>query len=280
MEKINFINNQAPALNATNLNKLQTNIENEFTDSNDFKNLYSNNYLELLNLTYSNGTFTQTSADTRTDLQWKLQAFNDSTYVKNLNSITSSSITRISINFTKDNSFNEINFGLNGTSTDTTIKIDVSNLENDKTYTLSWNLLNNVQGSIAWNEMQIEEGTSMTSYKNYAGVIVESGSNDNGSWIKFSDGTMICYKSTGEISMNITTPWGSLYEGNVSLGNFPAEFIETPKISVTPFGSGMLIEQGGIDASETSWGIVTGARPNSVENVKARFHLMAIGKWK
>ena len=174
MEKINFINNQAPALNATNLNQLQTNIENEFIDSNDFKNLYSNNYLELLNLTYSNGTFTQTSADTRIDLQWKLQAFNDSTYVKNLNSITSSSITRISINFTKDNSFNEINFGLNGSSTDTTIKIDVSNLENDKTYTLSWNLLNNVQGSIAWNEMQIEEGTSMTSYKPFVPKNVEN----------------------------------------------------------------------------------------------------------
>ena len=280
MEKINFINNQAPALNATNLNQLQTNIENEFTDSNDFKNLYSNNYLALVNLTYSNGTFTQTSADTRIDLQWKLQAFNDSTFIKQLNSKTNNSLIRQSMNFTKDSSFNAINFGLNGTSNDTTLKIDVSNLENDKTYTLSWNLLNNVQGSIAWNEMQIEEGTSMTSYKNYAGVIVESGSNDNGSWIKYSDGTMICYKSTGEISMSITTPWGSLYEGNVSLGNFPAEFIETPTIFVTPFGSGMLIEQGGIYASKTSWGNITCVRPNSVENVKARFNLMAIGKWK
>ena len=280
MEKINFINNQAPALNATNLNQLQTNIENEFTDSNDFKNLYSNNYLALANLTYSNGTFTQTSADTRTDLQWKLQAFNDSTFIKQLNSKTNNSLIRQSMNFTKDSSFNAINFGLNGTSNDTTLKIDVSNLENDKTYTLSWNLLNNVQGSIAWNEMQIEEGTSMTSYKNYAGVIVESGSNDNGSWIKYSDGTMICYKSTGEIDMNITNSWGSLYEGNISVGNLPAEFIETPTIFVTPFGSGMLIEQGGIDASKTSWGNITGVRPSSVENVKARFHLMAIGKWK
>lgn len=80
--------------------------------------------------------------------------------------------------------------------------------------------------------------------------------------------------------MNITTSWGSLYEGNLSLGNFPAEFIETPTISVTPFGSGMLIEQGGFHASETSWGILTCVRPNSVENVKARFNLIAIGKWK
>lgn len=28
MDKINFVNNQAPALNATNLNQLQTNVEN------------------------------------------------------------------------------------------------------------------------------------------------------------------------------------------------------------------------------------------------------------
>lgn len=119
-----------------------------------------------------------------------------------------------------------------------------------------------------------------TNIENAINGVVESGSNDDGSWIKYSDGTMFCYKTTGEIDMNITTPWGSLYEGNVSLGNLPAEFIETPKVFVTPFGSGMLIEQGGINASETSWGAATCVRPNSVENVKARFHLMAIGKWK
>lgn len=127
---------------------------------------------------------------------------------------------------------------------------------------------------------QVLVKNSNTNYDTAWSTIIESGSNDNGSWIKYSDGTMICYKSTGEIDMNITTSWGSLYEGNISVGNFPAEFIETPTISVTPFGSGMLIEQGGIDASKTSWGNITGVRPNSVENVKARFHLIAIGKWK
>ena len=76
-----------------------------------------------------------------------------------------------------------------------------------------------------------------TNIENAINSVVESGSNDNGSWIKYSDGTMICYKSTGEIDMNITTPWGSLYEGNISVGNLPAEFIETPTIFVTPFGS-------------------------------------------
>lgn len=32
MEKINFVNNQAPALNATNLNQMQINIENAIAD--------------------------------------------------------------------------------------------------------------------------------------------------------------------------------------------------------------------------------------------------------
>lgn len=116
--------------------------------------------------------------------------------------------------------------------------------------------------------------------ENAINEVVESSSNDNGSWIKYSDGTMICSKTTDEISMNLTTPWGSLYEGTVNLGNFPIEFIETPKISVTPFGSGMLIEQGGFHASKTSWGDVTCVRPTSVADVKARFYLIAIGKWK
>ena len=35
MNKINFVNNQAPALNATNLNKMQDNMEEEINNIND-----------------------------------------------------------------------------------------------------------------------------------------------------------------------------------------------------------------------------------------------------
>ena len=283
MEKINFINNQAPALNATNLNQLQTNIENEFTDSNEFKNLYSNNYLSLLNLTYSNGTYTQVDSDTRTELQWKLQAFNDSTFIKQLNSKTNNSLIRQSMNFTKDSSFNAINFGLNGTSNDTTLKIDVSNLENDKTYTLSWNLLNNVQGSIAWNEMQIEEGTSMTSYKNYAGVIVESGSNDNGSWIKYSDGTMICRKSVSFTDVAINNPWDQFFISNdIECGKFAQEFVKTPNISRDlkyTTGMCMLMQSSYTPVDYDNAGAVVLVRGSSL-TISGAISIIAIGKWK
>lgn len=50
-------------------------------------------------------------------------------------------------------------------------------------------------------QFQIEESTSATEYTPFAGYIVESGSNDNGSWIKYSDGTMIQY---GSIKKNVS----------------------------------------------------------------------------
>lgn len=112
------------------------------------------------------------------------------------------------------------------------------------------------------------------------GYIVESGSNANGSYIKFSDGTMICSRVTDVITMNINIAWGSLYEGSVDMGQFPISFVETPAISIVSFSSGMLIEQAGANATNSSWGLVTAVRPTAVQNVSARFYLIAIGKWK
>ena len=64
------------------------------------------------------------------------------------------------------------------------------------------------------------------------GYIVESGSNDNGSWIKFSDGTMICrgVVTTGDVSF---TAWGSLYQYEVPSVSFPLSFIDVPHIDFT-----------------------------------------------
>lgn len=42
-------------------------------------------------------------------------------------------------------------------------------------------------------DIQLEKGSEKTSYTPYVGYIVDSGTNDNGSWIKYSDGTMIQY---------------------------------------------------------------------------------------
>lgn len=47
--------------------------------------------------------------------------------------------------------------------------------------------------------------------------VVESGSNSNGSWTKWSDGTMICRKNIDYGNLSITTQWGSFYETSSKL---------------------------------------------------------------
>ena len=279
-QKTNWVNDSLPAINAENLNKIEDGIEKSYI----LKNLFSNNYMVLANLTYSNGTYTQKTADTSTDISWKIQAFNNDSYVKMLNTLTSNELSRKSMNFTKDNTFNNINFGLNGSSKDSIIKINISDLEDGKTYTISWNLLNNVQGSIAWNEIQIEEGNNATSYSNFVGVIVESGSNDNGSWVKFSDGTMVC-RRTFSITLDCRQQWGNLYVAtDDNIINFPQEFIETPfvirDLLTSSSASCWLINYSIPNITTKTYRHFAIARSTPSDSVSIQLNLLAIGRWK
>lgn len=266
---------------AGDMNEIKKSV-NGIVENNIFKNLFSNNYMVLANLTYSNGTYTQKTADTSTDVSWKIQAFNNDSYVKILNTLTSNELSRKSMNFTKDNTFNNINFGLNGSSKDSIIKINVSDLEDGKTYTISWNLLNNVQGSIAWNEIQIEESPTPTPYTPWAGYIVESGSNDNGRWIKFSDGTMMCrgIVTTGDVTF---TAWGSLYQYEVPSVSFPSSFIDVPHIDFTSNNPSTeynyCLEAGTYQTTKSETGIMRVVRPLATTG-RIQIKWTAIGKWK
>lgn len=76
----------------------------------------------LYNLTYTNGTYNQVAADTSAQLQWKIQKFNGDTYVGTIANKDQES-GRISFTFTKDSTFTDICFGLNGTAKDTKTKL-------------------------------------------------------------------------------------------------------------------------------------------------------------
>ena len=266
---ITFQNNKQPCLNAENLNKMQDEL-------NQFRNLlnipdgtYTHNGVTYIAkngvLTYSSGTAT---GDVNIVINITPFTLKSGTYTMSNNSGNYYPYIML---FSGDTKVVESEYADNGVKTFT--------IENEKTIN-KVHLYFGQSTPPASVKPQIEEGTRKSNFTSWAGYIVESGSNDNGSYIKYSDGTMICYKSTSEITINITTSWGSLYEGSLNVGNFPIEFVETPTISVTPFGSGMLIEQGGANASKTSWGTIVVVRPTSVSGVKAKFHLIAIGKWK
>ena len=59
--------------------------------------------------------------------------------------------------------------------------------------------------------------------------IIESGSNENGNWIKFADGTMICTRIVSVSSVSVSNAWGSMfYYEDTNKYSFAQEFIETP----------------------------------------------------
>ena len=133
-------------------------------------NLFNDSFIDSLggNISYSNGVFQQIEADTNaTDYYIKFQKYLDGTYLSQIKTISYSSLYlgRVWVTFTKDSTFNKLVFGFNGSTRDTVMSITLNSLENGKTYTLSFNLLNITQGSFSWNEIQLEEGNSATPYE-------------------------------------------------------------------------------------------------------------------
>lgn len=129
-------------------------------------------------------------------------------------------------------------------------------------------------------DIQIEEGTTATSFTPWAGYIVESGSNDNGSYIKYSDGTMICRnKKTFNIAANIA--YGALFrmEG-IDFPNFPVAFKDVPDISCFCIGINTAILANWNASTKEKIGPLIGIRPVRTDAQDYIISYIAIGRWK
>lgn len=107
--------------------------------------------------------------------------------------------------------------------------------------------------------------------------IIESGSNANGNYIKYSDGTMICYGKS-LVNAEINTTAGALYRGGSLQQLFPAEFLQDQVIvTLSPLAP--------INFAYIS-GVYTHAFDFFPMAYEARtagdkyVHYMAIGRWK
>jgi hypothetical protein len=113
----------------------------------------------------------------------------------------------------------------------------------------------------------------------------ESGSNGNGNWVKFPDGTMICTKLATITAVPVTTITTGIYRttSQVALGDFAQAFIDVPYISALPMQQSNFSWCGGFNSvSTTSAGmsyimIHTGSTPASYTGV---ISITAIGRWK
>ena len=220
MNKINFVNNSEPALSAENLNQMQNNMEEvgvavsptEPTTGEKVwiqkgKNLFKDSLVNGLgNTEYNNGTVIQKTADTNPNPNWKLTGYNNYDYVTAITSFTPS-LGRNGLTFVKKSNFNNLQLGVNGSQTDTVIFISVGDLIDGETYAISFNVLNTTQGSISWKDIQIEQGSTATEYEEYIDrkinvenseflnvetMGIETITNENGTAIKYPDGTLIC----------------------------------------------------------------------------------------
>lgn len=110
------------------------------------------------------------------------------------------------------------------------------------------------------------------------GGIVESGSNTNGAWIKYADGTMICRQRASTDATSIQN--GSLYRSSNTTWSFPQTFIEAPSLSIqvdagTAYGWGGL-GSAGVNSTQASF--VAYSATSSTYG--AAVSLIAIGRWK
>lgn len=129
-----------------------------------------------------------------------------------------------------------------------------------------------------------ELDTAVKAIQNTLSTIIESGSNSNGTWLKYDNGIMICYKKFSGTA-KITQSWYNLYETPSSealdFGNYPQEFIEAPLVFTQFSGGNSQWIDAWIDntktASKVGKAIVCSA---SSKTAGAYYNIIAIGKWK
>ena len=129
---------------------------------------------------------------------------------------------------------------------------------------------------------QTESDTNVYSC-NYINGIIKSGSNSNGNWIKFEDGTMITYQEI-EVETACNTAWGNLFVGNYATAiNFPQTFKELPKVLIDlklKAGACFKVEWEVPIITTSSYKNIGIGRGTTSDAVGLTITLYAIGKWK
>ena len=149
--------------------------------------------------------------------------------------------------------------------------------------------LNNIENGIEANDAKIGDLSGLTTPTTSSLVgainsVVESGSNSNGSWIKYADGTMICTRSI-EKQMPCNKSWGTLFYGYDSdVYNFAQEFITPPLLYLFAYqrldSSFWLSNYYNTIITTTGFYNYAIMRPTSADNVAYTLNVLAIGRWK
>lgn len=110
--------------------------------------------------------------------------------------------------------------------------------------------------------------------------IVERGSNANGDYVRFADGTQLCWRTKTFIQTEPTNLiWGFYHTYSAVSFDWPSEFISSPVMSgISSFGSTRLILIN--PATSTTGGRFEGLYMSDTNpSLSGTVHVLAMGRW-
>lgn len=115
-------------------------------------------------------------------------------------------------------------------------------------------------------------------------VIVDSGSNENGSWVKWADGTMVVLQEYFD-TKTIYVTMGSLKRVGLKVPpDFPQEFKEPPIVQITLQHAWLAwlmgIEGNATTTNATGKELIPIASVEQTTLTDVKIQILAIGKWK
>jgi hypothetical protein len=112
------------------------------------------------------------------------------------------------------------------------------------------------------------------------GALFETGTNANGRYTKYADGTMICTKSSTVGTIGFTASGGVFISSSQSLGSFPISFANVPVVSHFVRGSSGLLwlTMNGVPTSSDA-GSVYVMSSGSSSSTGTIIDITAIGRW-
>lgn len=123
-----------------------------------------------------------------------------------------------------------------------------------------------------------EDGTIYNDKTGNQLIEIEKVTGTNGTALKYSDGTMICYGAKTQ-TINISTSYEGAYFARINDVSFPVSFNSNPTISVTLFQNNALLSAtiSNINTNKFSTYVW---KSQSKNNVSVTLHYQAIGRWK
>lgn len=114
------------------------------------------------------------------------------------------------------------------------------------------------------------------------GAILETGSNGNGCYIKYTDGTLLCHHAINESITTVTgNKWGATsgngFRAADSVWYFPVTFAWAPRCWASPAG---MLDHGGVSAHLSNISTIGAVRRVwSFASSTIEIHYFAIGRW-